>query len=149
MSHPMKLSTQLYLPHASPPRAGQEDRLISTLRITKGNSPCGSAVKTRLVSMRCIRLAPWPQWVKDPACPEMWCRSQMMLGSLLWLWCRPAAAAPIGPPAWGISVCSRCANKKTKKKKKKKKKPKRNRQCGKGLEIRICNQTGEPWGWGC
>ena len=26
------------------------------------------------------------QWVKDPA--------------LLWLWCRPAAAAPIGPLAW-------------------------------------------------
>ena len=26
------------------------------------------------------------QWVKDPA--------------LLWLWCRPAATAPIGPLAW-------------------------------------------------
>ena len=26
------------------------------------------------------------RWVKDPA--------------LLWLWCRPAATAPIQPPAW-------------------------------------------------
>ena len=31
---------------------------------------------------------PGPQWVKDPA--------------LLWLWCRPAAAALIQPLAWEL-----------------------------------------------
>ena len=31
--------------------------------------------------------------------PGLWGRLQMWLGSvLLWLWCRPAAAAPIQPP---------------------------------------------------
>ena len=36
------------------------------------------------------------QWVKDPCCCELWCRSQMLLRScVLWLWCRPAAVAPI------------------------------------------------------
>ena len=48
------------------------------------------------------------QWVKDPA--------------LLWLWCRPAAAAPIGPLAWKHPYASGCGPKKQKKKKKKKKK---------------------------
>ena len=34
-------------------------------------------------------------------CRELCCRSQTQLGSgLLWLWCRPAAVAPIGPLAW-------------------------------------------------
>ena len=32
---------------------------------------------------------------------ELWCRSQMRLGfAWLWLRCRPAAVAPIGPLAW-------------------------------------------------
>ena len=36
------------------------------------------------------------QWVK-----ELWCRLQMQLDlALLWLWCRPAAEAPIRPLAW-------------------------------------------------
>ena len=48
------------------------------------------------------------QWVKDLALPQAaaWHRSQMQLESgllsLLWLWCRPAAAAPIRPLAWGL-----------------------------------------------
>ena len=34
-------------------------------------------------------------------CRELWCRSQVQLGSeLLWLWRRPAATAPIRPLAW-------------------------------------------------
>ena len=35
-------------------------------------------------------------------CYELWCRSQMRLRSShsLWLWCRPAAMAPIWPLAW-------------------------------------------------
>ena len=41
-----------------------------------------------------------PQWVKDMA---MGCSVGCRCGSdpaLLWLWCRPAATAPIGPLAW-------------------------------------------------
>ena len=34
-------------------------------------------------------------------CHELWCRSQKRLSpELLWLWCRPAAVAPIRPLAW-------------------------------------------------
>ena len=43
------------------------------------------------------------QWVKDPA--------------LLWLWCRPAAIALIGPPSLGTSICQQHGPTKTKKKK--------------------------------
>ena len=35
---------------------------------------------------------------------------------LLWLWCRPAAAAPMGPPSLGTSICYGCDPKKRKKK---------------------------------
>ena len=45
------------------------------------------------------------QWVKDPA--------------LLWLWCRPAAAAPIQLLAWELPYAAGTALKKNKKKKKK------------------------------
>ena len=40
------------------------------------------------------------QWGKDP--------------TLLWLWCRPAAAAPTWAPSLGTSICPRCNSKKTK-----------------------------------
>ena len=34
-------------------------------------------------------------------CCELWCRLQMRLRSgVVWLWCRPAAAAPIQPLTW-------------------------------------------------
>ena len=46
------------------------------------------------------------QWVKDPAL------------LLLWLWCRPAATAPIGPIAWEPPHAARAALKRQKKKKK-------------------------------
>ena len=37
--------------------------------------------------------------------------------TLLWLWCRPAAAAPIGPLAWELpSICPRCSPKSKKSK---------------------------------
>ena len=64
-------------------------------------------------------MAPWKRiqletmrlWVRSLAslsvsriqrCCELWCRSQMRLdpAALLWLWCRPAAAALILPLAW-------------------------------------------------
>ena len=44
-----------------------------------------------------------PQWVKDPAGVAMSCSVGCRCSSnlaLLWLWCRPAAAAPIWPLAW-------------------------------------------------
>ena len=42
------------------------------------------------------------QWVRDPA--------------LLWLWCRPAAAAPIGPLTWEFPYAAGVALKRKKKK---------------------------------
>ena len=45
------------------------------------------------------------QWVKDPA--------------LLWLWCRPAAVAPIGPLAWELPYATGVTLKRQKKKGKK------------------------------
>ena len=60
------------------------------------------------------------QWVKDPA---MSCGVGHRCGSdlvLLWLWCRPAAIAPIGCLAWGPPYASGAALKTPKKKKKKK-----------------------------
>ena len=54
-------------------------------------------------------------WVKDPALPELWCRSQTQLRStLLWLWRRPASTASIGPLAWEPLYAARAALKKTK-----------------------------------
>ena len=40
--------------------------------------------------------------------------------ALLWLWCRPAAAAPFGPLAWELPYAAGAALKKIKKKKGKK-----------------------------
>ena len=57
-------------------------------------------------------------WVKDPALLQA-AVEVTDAGSgplLLWLWCRPAAAAPIRPLAWETSICRRCGWKKKKKK---------------------------------
>ena len=52
-------------------------------------------------------------------CCELWCICRH--GSdptLLWLWHRPAATAPLGPlPSLGTSICCRCSPKKKKKEK--------------------------------
>ena len=48
---------------------------------------------------------------------ELWCRLQTQLGSLLWLWCRLAAAAPIRPPSLGTYICGGCSPKKKRRKK--------------------------------
>ena len=53
-------------------------------------------------------------------CHELWCRSQMRLGSAwLWLWCRLAAAAPIQALAWEPPYAAGAALKRQKKRKKK------------------------------
>ena len=65
------------------------------------------------------------QWVKDQGCCELWCRSQMQLGShiaLLWLWCRLVATAAIGLLAWEPPYAAGVALKRPKKKKRKEKK---------------------------
>ena len=66
------------------------------------------------------------QWVQDPGCRELWCRSQRQLRShTVWLWCRPADVAPIQPLARELphpaGVALKNEKQKTKKKKKKKK----------------------------
>ena len=50
-----------------------------------------------------VSIIGFSQWVKDPV--------------LLWLWCRPAAAAPIGPLAWELPCALGAALKRQKKKK--------------------------------
>ena len=54
-------------------------------------------------------------------CCELWCRSQMRLrSSIVWLWCRPAATAPIRDLAWEPPQAVGVALKKRQKTKKKK-----------------------------
>ena len=57
-------------------------------------------------------------------CRELWCRSQTRLGGsdpvLLWLWCRPVAAALIRPLAWEPPYAVGSTLEKAKRQKKKK-----------------------------
>ena len=46
-------------------------------------------------------------WVEDPSALTLW-----------WLWRRPAATTPIGPPSLGTSICRGCGPQKTKHKQK-------------------------------
>ena len=67
-----------------------------------------------------IRVQPLPllSGLRIWHCCELWCRSQTLLGSvLLWLWCRPAPIAPIGPLAWELLYARDMALKRQKKKK--------------------------------
>ena len=60
------------------------------------------------------------QWVRDPALP---CGVGRICGSdptLLWLWCRPVATAPIGPLAWEHPYAAGAAQEIAKKRKRKK-----------------------------
>ena len=60
------------------------------------------------------------QWVKDLALPVS-CGVGRRCGSnlaLLWLWCRPAAATPVGPLAWEPPYATGAALEKAKKTKK-------------------------------
>ena len=60
------------------------------------------------------------QWIKDLALLKaaVWVEDACCLAlSLLWPWCRSAAAAPIQPPRLGTSICHRYSLEKEKSKK--------------------------------
>ena len=58
------------------------------------------------------------QWVKDPALPGLGVGcSQGSDPALLWLWCRPAAVAPLQPLAWELPYAMGTALEKEKKEK--------------------------------
>ena len=58
--------------------------------------------------------------------------------ALMWLWCRPAATAPVGPLAWGHPYITDTALKRQKDKKKKKKK-KRERENTFAQSVAACH----------
>ena len=46
------------------------------------------------------------QWIKGSG-GELWCRSQIWLGSgIVVVWCRPVAVAPVQPLAWTLPYVS-------------------------------------------
>ena len=68
-------------------------------------------------------------------CPGLWCRLRCGLDlALLWLWCRPAAVAPIGSLAWEPSYAARgCSPKKAKDKTNKQKQKTASQLCNRIL----------------
>ena len=63
----------------------------------------------QLVSLR-MQVHPSLSGLGIWCCCELWCRSRHGLDpALLWLWCRPAAAAPIGLLAWELPYASSLA----------------------------------------
>ena len=68
----------------------------------RGSSCCGSA-ETKLMSIHEDAGLPWPHSEGFGFGIALSCgagRRQGLDPVLLWLWCRPAAAAPIRPLAW-------------------------------------------------
>ena len=62
-----------------------------------------STLQTQLASMRMRGLIPGlTQWVKDPVLSCGVGRRRGSDPTLLWLWCRLAAVAPIQPLAWEL-----------------------------------------------
>ena len=54
------------------------------------------------------------QWVKDPHCCELWCRSQMQLGSCIAVAVAVVQASGYSSdltPSLGTSICCRCSPK--------------------------------------
>ena len=84
-----------------------------------GSFSCGLAVRnlTSIHRTQVLSLASLSA-LRIRHCHELCCRSQTWLGSfLLYLWGRPAAAAPVRPLAWELSYAMSVALKRPKKKK--------------------------------
>ena len=92
---------------------------IRTEWLRKGNIQVpivAQQLRNRLVSMR---MQVWSlSGLRIQHCCELWCRSQTY-PALLWLWCRPAAVAQIGPLAWEPPHAAGTALKRQKRKKRK------------------------------
>ena len=81
-----------------------------------------------MVQPKQIQLGTTRLWVRPlallrglriPCCLDLWCKSQTQSDpTLLWLWCRPVATAPIRPLAWESPYAVGAAQEMTKKKKK-------------------------------
>ena len=85
-------------------------------------------------------------------CCELWCKLQMRIGSaLLWLWCRPAATAPIRPLAREPPYATGAAVKRQKEKEKRKGSPIERLwalECVSYLQIsRPCDLILSPQSW--
>ena len=87
-----------------------EKGYFCVLEILCWSSSCGLAEMNQLVCMRTqVQSLALLSGLRIQHCHEMWCRSQTKLKpSLLWLWCRPPATAPIHPQAWELQyvVCA-------------------------------------------
>ena len=99
---------------------GMKNKIWHIKNVWTKRSHCG-AVETNLTSNHEVAgsIPGLVQWVKDQHCYGIGCR----LGldpALLWLWCRPAAIAPIWLLAWEPPYAAGAALKSKIKKKKKK-----------------------------
>ena len=66
-----------------------------------------------------------PQWVKDPHCSELWCRSQTWLESHVAVAVAGSCSSNL-TPGLGTSICHRHDPKKKKEKKKKRERERQN-----------------------
>ena len=89
----------------------------------------GSGWRIQLRAMRLrVRSLPLLSGLGIRHCCELWYGLQTRLGPpLLWLWCRPAATAPIRPISWELPYAAGEAQEMEKKRKKKKKEKKKKR----------------------
>ena len=100
--------------------------------ITLGSSLCGSAVNEPKQDPRGHRFDPWPRSVGEGSCVVVSCGVGCRGGSdpaLQWLWCRPAATAPIGPLAWEPPCAAGAAIKKKRKRRKRNKRKRKDSLC--------------------
>ena len=83
---------------------------LRPLKKVVGSFYCGSAETNPTSNYEGEGSIPGPpQWVKDPVLRKSLYRSQTQLDlALMWLWCRPAAVAPIRPLALEFPYANIC-----------------------------------------